>query len=163
MLFVAAVAALGVGVRGCRALAPPTTVTATADRAALAVQIAAVDSAVVAGGARRPIAARRGRSLPTAPRAAPRAAPAAAPADPVDVDVATAAELDRLPGIGPALAGRIVADRDARGPFGSLRGLDRVKGIGPALAAKLAPHVTFSLSPRPSDTEVPPGERVSSP
>ncbi len=77
----------------------------------------------------------------------------------VDVDVASAAELDRLPGIGPALAGRIVADREAHGPFGSLQALERVKGIGPALAAKIAPLVTFSFSPRPSDTELRPLER----
>jgi competence protein ComEA len=62
----------------------------------------------------------------------------------VDVDTANEAELDRLPGIGPALAARIVADRMNAGPFGSVEALQRVKGIGPALASRLAPHVTFS-------------------
>lgn len=62
----------------------------------------------------------------------------------MDLDYAGAEELDRLPGIGPSLAARIVADRDSAGPFGSLEGLQRVRGIGPALAAKLAPLVTFS-------------------
>lgn len=62
----------------------------------------------------------------------------------LDLDRATAAELDGLPGIGPALAARIVADRSARGPFGSLAGLQRVRGVGPALAARLAQLVTFS-------------------
>ncbi|MCL4212452.1 MAG: helix-hairpin-helix domain-containing protein [Gemmatimonadales bacterium] len=71
----------------------------------------------------------------------------------LDLDVASAAELERLPGIGPALAARIVADRSALGPFGSLEGLQRVKGIGPALARRLQPHVTFSLPPRPTDAE----------
>jgi competence protein ComEA len=60
------------------------------------------------------------------------------------VDVADAAVLDALPGIGPSLAARIVADREARGPFGSLEGLRRVKGVGDVLAARLAPRVTFS-------------------
>jgi competence protein ComEA len=70
------------------------------------------------------------------------------------MDVATAVELDRLPGIGPALAQRIVADREAHGPFGSAEGLERVKGVGPALAARVGPHVTFSLPPRLKRTEV---------
>jgi competence protein ComEA len=70
------------------------------------------------------------------------------------MDRATAAELDRLPGIGPGIAARIVADRDARGPFGSIDGLQRVKGVGPALAARVQPYVTFSLPPRLSDTEM---------
>lgn len=49
----------------------------------------------------------------------------------LNVNTATAAELELLPGIGPALAGRIVADREANGPFKSVDDLDRVKGIGP--------------------------------
>jgi competence protein ComEA len=71
----------------------------------------------------------------------------------VDVDRASAAELERLPRIGPALARRIVADRDSLGPFGSLEALQTVKGIGPAVAAVLAPHVTFSGTPRPLGVE----------
>ncbi len=48
---------------------------------------------------------------------------------------ATAEELEALPGIGPALAARIVAAR----PFGTVAALDRVRGIGPRTYAKLAP------------------------
>ena len=65
---------------------------------------------------------------------------------PVDLDMASAAEIETLPRIGPALAQRIVADRDAAGPFGSLEGLRRVRGIGAATASLLAPLVTFSQS-----------------
>lgn len=65
-------------------------------------------------------------------------------AQPLDVDVATAEELDRLPGIGPALARRIVANRDSLGPFGSLEGLGRVRGIGDRLRRSVQPRVTFS-------------------
>ncbi|MBK7907456.1 MAG: helix-hairpin-helix domain-containing protein [Gemmatimonadetes bacterium] len=75
--------------------------------------------------------------------------------EPIDVDLATVDELDRLPGIGPALAARIVEERARLGPFGSMDALDQVRGIGPALAERLRPHVTFSGSPRPPDTEVP--------
>jgi competence protein ComEA len=56
----------------------------------------------------------------------------------VDLNAATAAELDALPGIGPVLAERIVAYRDAEGPFRSVDQLDDVPGIGPAIAAELA-------------------------
>ena len=72
-----------------------------------------------------------------------------APAGPLDLDVATAAQIESLPGIGPVLAKRVVSDRETRGPFGSIGNLRRVSGIGPALAGKLAPVVTFSGTPRP--------------
>jgi competence protein ComEA len=56
----------------------------------------------------------------------------------VNVNAADAAALEALPGIGPVLAERIVADRAANGPFGSIEDLDRVSGIGPSLVAGLA-------------------------
>ncbi|OYV65611.1 MAG: hypothetical protein B7Z72_12145 [Gemmatimonadetes bacterium 21-71-4] len=73
----------------------------------------------------------------------------AGPRQRVDVDQATASDLQRLPGIGPVLAARIVADRDSNGPFGSVTGLRRVKGIGKATAARLDSLVGFSGTPRP--------------
>jgi competence protein ComEA len=60
------------------------------------------------------------------------------------VNRASAADLQRLPGVGPVLAARIVAERDARGPFqdpGDLR--RRVRGIGARTSARLAPHLRF--------------------
>jgi competence protein ComEA len=69
---------------------------------------------------------------------------------PVDLDRADSATLERLPRIGPALAARIVADRLAKGPFGSLAGFQRVRGVGPKMAQALASRVTFSGTPRPS-------------
>ena len=62
----------------------------------------------------------------------------------VDVDVASASELIRLPKVGPRLAKIIVADRQAQGAFGSLAGLDRVAGVGAGLLKVIAPHVVFS-------------------
>jgi competence protein ComEA len=61
------------------------------------------------------------------------------PGERVDLDRASAAELTRLPRIGPALAARIVADREARGPFGSLEGVRRVPGMGPATSGPAPP------------------------
>jgi competence protein ComEA len=58
-------------------------------------------------------------------------------AGPVNVNRADAADLESLPGIGPVLAERIVADRAANGPFAGLGDLERVPGIGPALVARL--------------------------
>jgi competence protein ComEA len=60
----------------------------------------------------------------------------------LNLNRATAVELEGLPGIGPSLARRIVADRDARGPFATVAALDRVAGIGPALVSRLARLVT---------------------
>jgi competence protein ComEA len=60
----------------------------------------------------------------------------------LNVNRATAVDLEALPGIGPSLARRIVADREARGPFAGVEALDRVPGIGPALLARLGNLVT---------------------
>ena len=72
------------------------------------------------------------------------------PPAPIDMDFASARTIERLPRIGPSLAQRIVADRDAHGPFGSLDALMRVRGIGPGIARAIAPLVTFTGTPRPS-------------
>ena len=56
----------------------------------------------------------------------------------VDLNTATAGELDALPGIGPVLAQRIVDHRSRNGPFRTVEELDDVPGIGPAIAAELA-------------------------
>lgn len=61
----------------------------------------------------------------------------------IDPNRASAVELDRLPGIGPALADRIVAHRQANGRFGSLQDLREVSGIGDALLGRISAHVTL--------------------
>jgi competence ComEA-like helix-hairpin-helix protein len=67
----------------------------------------------------------------------------------VDLDRAGRAEIEGLPGIGPALAERIVRHRDSAGSFGAVEALCSVRGIGPVLAEKLRPLVTFTGSRRP--------------
>ena len=164
LLFLTAVGLLGAGVRVARAVGERPAVPPAAERA-MAAQQAAIDRAAQRrDSARRERErdrrrsrgwgeARQGEQGATASPPRARRAPAApAPLDrPVDVDVATAAELERLPRVGPALAARIVADRDSLGAFGSLRALERVRGVGPAMLEALAPHVTFSGTPRPRD------------
>jgi competence protein ComEA len=65
----------------------------------------------------------------------------AAPGALLDLNSATAADLDALPGIGPVLAQRIVDHRTAHGPFTSVDQLDDVSGIGPAIYADLVTRV----------------------
>lgn len=62
------------------------------------------------------------------------------PPRPVDLNTATAAQLERLPGIGAVTAARIVVDRDENGPYRALGDLTRVSGIGEATAAGLEGH-----------------------
>lgn len=67
--------------------------------------------------------------------------PRAAAAVPVEINAATAADLEALPGIGPVLAARIVAHREQNGRFERLEDLLDVEGIGPRLLARLRPLV----------------------
>src|SRR3954467_8771953 len=82
---------------------------------------------------------------PVAPEAAatPPAAPPAARAvtRTINVNTASRAELELLPGIGPALAGRIIDHRERNGPFRTVDQLDDVKGIGPRTLERLRPLV----------------------
>jgi competence ComEA-like helix-hairpin-helix protein len=63
------------------------------------------------------------------------------PNQPLDLNRADEVQLDRLPGVGPALAGRIVAHRADHGPFRSLESLGAVRGIGPATLARIRPYL----------------------
>jgi competence protein ComEA len=64
----------------------------------------------------------------------------------IDINAATAAELETLPGIGPARADDIVAYRETHGPFEAPEELTRVPGIGPATYERLAPLITAGLT-----------------
>ncbi len=55
----------------------------------------------------------------------------------IDPNTADVTALMELPGIGPALAARIVEDRLLNGPYGAAQDLQRVRGIGPATVARL--------------------------
>jgi len=67
---------------------------------------------------------------------------------PLDLNRATAEQLEALPGIGEVKAAAILAVRDSQGGFQSLEELEAVRGIGPALVAKLRPLVV--LGPKSS-------------
>jgi competence protein ComEA len=120
--------------------------------AGLALLGLAVRVVAAGGGAPGAVAYRFGPDArPTRDSAAEAAARMARPLQPgetVDVDRAAAAELVRLPRIGPGLAARIVADREANGPFGSLEGLARVPGLAAVTQKGLARSAVFSGRPR---------------
>lgn len=67
-----------------------------------------------------------------APAADAPAAPASSTDQRLNINLAQASELERLPGIGPALARRIVEYREAWGPFSDIADILEVPGIGPA-------------------------------
>jgi competence protein ComEA len=114
-----------------------------------------VDAVTAAGGATSAadqsginLAARviDGQQIVVATRGAaptnPPAAGGAAATAPVSLSTATAAQLETLPRIGPALAARIIAYRDAHGGFRSVDDLGQVGGIGPKTLAGLRDMVT---------------------
>ena len=147
LLFLGAVIVLGGGMRAAKAFTSARPADAEA-RAAINAQIEAVDSARKSGRKKK------GKSTKPKGKAVTKVEVQSVPAV-IDLDVATAEQIETLRGIGPAMAKRIVDDRDSLGPFGSLKGLERVRGIGPKLAAKIDSSVTFSLVPRLSPTESP--------
>lgn len=81
--------------------------------------------------------------LPGAGVTGPAGSAGASRAGPVDVNQADAEQLQALPGIGPALAQRIVDFRAAHGRFRSLDDLLQVPGIGPSKLATLRPQATL--------------------
>ncbi len=68
-----------------------------------------------------------------------------APGGLLDLNTASASDLDSLPGIGQSFAARIIEYRTTNGPFTSVADLQKVKGIGTALFAKIAPLVSVGL------------------
>jgi competence ComEA-like helix-hairpin-helix protein len=66
----------------------------------------------------------------------------------INLNTASKAELELLPGVGPALATRIMEERQKQ-RFARVDDLDRVKGIGPKILERLRPFVTVDAPPKP--------------
>ncbi|HEY4217103.1 MAG TPA: helix-hairpin-helix domain-containing protein [Gemmatimonadaceae bacterium] len=180
LIFFASVAVLGAGVRVVRASARES---AGASQPALEQQVQAADSSAHAGRGRGKQAKAKRTKGNAADSAGQQPASgkqthrdANSPNRPgwiggkLDLDVATAAQLDSLPGVTPMMAKRIVADRMKRGPFLNRVGLQRVPGTGPRFLAAIDSLITFSGTlawPSPSDSVIPPAKaarkRKSSP
>jgi len=173
LIFVGVVAVLGAGVRVVRAAGRDS---ATSVQPALDVQARAADSAALAQRALHD-ARQSGKGGKRSSRAAGDTShrgardttrKALAPSGPLDqmgriagkldLDVATARQIDSLPGVSPAMAKRIVADRMMRGPFLSRDGFRRVPGVGPRFLQQIDSLIVFSgtfKAPSVSDTTLP--------
>ena len=75
------------------------------------------------------------------PRSAPQAAAAATTQFPINLNTATAEQLEAIPGIGPVLAQRIIEYRQTHGRFQSVDELLEVRGIGPKRLENMRPYV----------------------
>jgi DNA uptake protein ComE-like DNA-binding protein len=157
LIFIASIAVLGAGVRVVRAAGRDE---APAVQPALERQALAADSSKRAGRGGKGRAKQKASHVPDTAHKAP-ATTGDGPGHirgRLDLDVATAAQVDSLPGVTPEMARRIVSDRVHHGPFLTRDGLRRVSGVGPAFLARIDSLVTFSGTypfPEASDTVIP--------
>jgi competence protein ComEA len=84
---------------------------------------------------------------PTESQAQATTASRLAPDAPVDINSASQQALESLPGIGPVLAQRIIAYREANGPFATVEDLQKVDGVGEDTFEKLRELVTVGEAP----------------
>ncbi len=78
---------------------------------------------------------------PALPATKKKAPPTVTEIKPVDLNTATLADLNKIPGVGDKMAVDIVAYRETHGPFQSIDDLDNVSGIGPKTLDKIRPYV----------------------
>ncbi len=71
------------------------------------------------------------------------------PLKPVNINLATAEELQQVPGIGPATAAKIVQMRKSYGAFKSVDDLRSIRGIGPKRLEKMRPYLTVGKAGPP--------------
>ena len=73
-------------------------------------------------------------------------------AHPVNLNTATAAELQQVPGIGPATAEKILQARKSYGRFKSVNDLQAIRGIGPKKLDKMRKYLTVGAPPQTNKT-----------
>jgi len=77
-----------------------------------------------------------------------RSGPKTTPGEPIDLNTATREQLMTLPGIGPTLAERILADREENGAFATVNDLTRIRGIKGKTLEKLLPFLVVRKGER---------------
>jgi competence protein ComEA len=102
----------------------------------------AINLAAVLRDGERVYVPRVGEEVLVVAGAEPASTGTAPPTGPIDVNIATAADLDALPGVGPSTAAAIVAYRDQHGPFQTVDEIGEVRGIGPAKLEAIRGMVT---------------------
>ncbi len=80
------------------------------------------------------------------------------PEQPININTATAEELEELPRVGKATAARIIEWRDENGPFSRVEELLNIQGIGERTFERIKPHVTVG-----GDAEDRPGTPLDGP
>src|SRR5271165_355097 len=80
--------------------------------------------------------------------AAPAFAKKKPPAHPINLNSASAAELQQVPGIGPSTADKILEMRKSYGAFKSVDDLLAIKGIGPKRLEKMRKYLTVGKAPQ---------------
>ncbi|MEX1158347.1 MAG: ComEA family DNA-binding protein, partial [Thermomicrobiales bacterium] len=92
------------------------------------------------------------RQVIVAPTAAPTVSGGPGPAAtrppltgvaPININTASASELDTLPGIGPALSARIIEHRESNGPFQTVDELEAVSGISERMVNEMRALITI--------------------
>lgn len=81
------------------------------------------------------------------------AAKPAASTTPVNINTASASDFEGLPGIGPAMAARIVEYRQKNGPFKKIEDLMNVRGLGEKNFLKLKPQLTLGAAKADHDRQ----------
>jgi hypothetical protein len=161
LLALAGAALVGLGVRQWRAGFPEHAARLERFDQEEPIAWSAAPAVVAPGRARERSSRASPRTEPAArePRAMARAEPAPADPRPLDLNLADAEQIARLPGVGPALARRIVAVREQRGELASADDLRGVLGLGPKKIAALRELVVARATARRAEREA--GDRAS--
>ncbi len=85
------------------------------------------------------------------------------PAHPINLNTATAPELEQVPGIGPSTAAKILQMRKSYGAFKSVNDLLAVKGIGEKRLEKMRKYLTVNKPPPPTKKSTQPPAVASAP
>jgi len=111
----------------------------------IALTLAVVAAAAIAVSPARASA----QDKPTAARAAAKPASTS----PVNINTASAADFEALPGIGATMAARIVEYRQKNGPFKKIEDLMNIRGLGEKNFLKLKPQLTLGTTKTDHDRQ----------